>query len=730
MNCPALGRNPYPALTLSSEQQRQQTQDTLVAWLQETAEHRPVLVVWDDLHWADPSTLETLALLVEQAPTVAMLHLLTFRPEFEPPWPNRSHMTPMALNRLERPQVEVLMTRMAEDKVLPVEVVEHIVSKTDGVPLYVEEMTKAILEAGVLQATNGQYELSGPFTSLAIPGTLQDALMARLDRLDTAKGIAQLGATIGRQFDYALLHAVLAMDEETLQRELRRLVEAELVHQRGVIPQATYTFKHALIQDTAYASLLRSRRQEIHQRIVEALEEQFVEVVEAQPELVAHHYTEAGNFEKAVGYWRQAGQRALERSANTEAIAHLQKGIELLRQLADTPECLQRELALQMALGPAVMATKGYGAPEVEQTYLRAEHLCEELGETSQLCTVRQGLWNLYYARGELRTAHDLGEQSLTVAHQQHDSALLLGAHRALGTTLFFQGEFVQSQEHLAQGIALYDPHQHRSLAFLYGHDLSMVCFSYAGLGLSIRGYAEQALARMHESSTLAQELSHPHSLAFSIAMETVLYQHRREVQAVQDQIEALIELSNAYSFPYRLAHGHILDGWTLAKRGQAEEGIAEIRHGIAAYQATGAEVVTPWYLSLLAEAYENAGQIDEGLRTLAEALTRVDHTGECWCEAELYRQKGELLLADAEENSSEAEACFHKAIEIARYQQAKLWELRTTTSLARLWQSQGKCQQAYDLLAPVYEWFTEGFDTADLIDAKALLGELVEVAS
>jgi predicted ATPase len=386
----------YPARSLSPQQQRQQTQDALVAWLLEEAIRQPVLAVWEDLHWADPTTLELLGLLVEQTPTAAMLHVLTFRPEFAPPWPTRSHLTPIILQRLERPQVEALIAHLAGGKALPAEVVAHIVAKTDGVPLYVEELTKMLLASGLLRADAEHYVLTGPLSTMAIPETLQDSLMARLDQLNTSKEVAQLGAVLGREFAYDMLRAVSSQDEATVQEGLARLVAAELLYQRGRPPRARYMFKHALIQDAAYASLLRSTRQQVHQQVAQLLEARFPETVETQPELVAQHYTAAGCTEQAVPYWQRAGQQASDRSAHLEAISHFTTGIELLTTLPETPEHTQQALTLHLTLGAALQMAKGQAAPEVEHVYTQAYALCQQVGETPELVPVLVGLWRFY----------------------------------------------------------------------------------------------------------------------------------------------------------------------------------------------------------------------------------------------------------------------------------------------------------------------------------------------
>jgi class 3 adenylate cyclase/predicted ATPase len=720
----------YAFLALSPQRQRQQTLETLVAMLLQLAEQHPVLFILEDLHWTDPTTLEFLGLLVEQVPTAAIYTLLTCRPHFQPSWHHRSYLTEMTVNRLSHAQVVQIVNRMTDGKALPSELLQQIIAKADGVPLFVEEMTKALLESGQLEAVDGHYELTGALTTLAIPATLQDSLMARLDRLVTAKGVAQMGATIGRQFAYELLQAVSQLDASTLQRELGRLVEAEIVYQRGVPPQATYMFKHALIQDAAYQSLLKSTRQGSHQRIALVTEEQFPETTEAQPELLAHHCTEAGLTEKAVSYWHQAGQRANERSAHLEAISHLRQGLELLQTLPETRERVQREVDMLIALGGSLRATKTIAAPEVEQTYLCAQHLCQHLAEPQRLFPVLRGLWNHYYLRAELQTAHTLAVQLLTLAQQVQDSGMLLAAHRALGTTLFYLGAVTTAHMHFAHGRALYAPQQHRAYSFLHGEEAGVICRSYATWTLWYLGYPDQGLARNDEAITLAQQIAHPFSLGIAFGTVALFHQLRREVHCTQERAEAAISFTQEQGFPYWMTVGAMLRGWALAHQGRAREGIEQITQGLLTYRATGAELLRPYFLALLAEAHGMQGEPEEGLVWLTEALTLADATGERWYAAELHRLKGALLLQQHVDHQAEAESCFHHALAIARHQQAKSFELRTATSLARLWQEQGKRQDAHDLLAPVYGWFTEGFETADLKDAKALLEVLGEERS
>jgi class 3 adenylate cyclase/predicted ATPase len=715
----------YPPLGLTPQQEKQQTQDALTAWLLEEAERQPMLVVYEDLHWADPSTIESISLLVEQVPTAPMLIVLIFRPQFVPPWPTRSHMTPITLNRLERPQVEAMITQLGGGKALPAEVVQYIVARTDGVPLYVEELTKMLMESDLLQEKADHYALSGTLSSVAIPATLQDSLMARLDRLPMVREVAQLGAVLGREFAYEMLRALASVEESTLQERLEQLVGAELLYQRGRPPRARYMFKHALIQDAAYASLLKRTRKQYHQQIARMLEAEFPETVEAEPELVAHHYTEAGLNEQAVGYWLQAGKRAAQRSANVEAINHLTRGLEVLITLPDTVERARQELDLQTTLGPVLMAVRGFGASEVGKVYDRARELCQQVGETPQLFPVLHGLWRFYQIRAELQTTRELAEQLFSLAQRAQDPALLIEANRMMGQSMYWLGEQVPARAHLEQGVALYDPQQHRSHAFIYGQDPGVLCRCFAAWPIWVLGYPDHALRNIHEALTLAQELTHPFSLAFALNMAAVVHQFRRELQLVRKRAEELITLTTEHGFALWLAFGMILRGWALTAQGAGAEGIAQLCQGLAAHRATGAEVEKPYFLALLAEAYGKIGQPEKGLSVLVEALAIVDNNGGRYWEAELYRHKGDLLLMQQGQKLGEAEECFHKALDIARRQQAKSFELRAAMSLSRLWQQQGKPKEAQQMLADIYGGFVEGFDTVDLQEAKALLEEL-----
>jgi predicted ATPase len=715
-----------PPLTLSPQRQKQKTQEALVAWFIEAAEQRAVYAIWEDLHWADSSTLEVLSLLLDQLPTARILAVLTYRPEFSPPWPVRSHMSQFTLGRLGQAQMEAMVTTVTGGKPLPQALMAEVARKTDGIPLFVEEFTKVVVESDWLHETDGQYALTGPLPTLAIPSTLQDSLMARLDRLATAKAVAQLGATIGREFSYALLAAISPFGEETLSEGLRQLVAAELVYQRGLPPDAQYQFKHALIQDTAYQSLLKRTRQQYHQQIAEVLAQQFTEVAATQPELLAQHYTEAGLTEQAIEYWQKAGQHASDRSAYEEALSHVTTGLTLLQTLPETLTRQQQELALQLALGTVTLTVRGYAALEVEAAYTRARVLCQQLGATQDVSPVLYGLWLFYVVQGDLPLARQLGEALLGLATQWDEMPLCVIAHMTLGATSYCLGELLSARRHLEEGIVRYTPAQRSSPLFRVGADPGVGCHSFAALTLWSLGYPDQALARVQDGLALAPELAHPYSTAFALFFAAYVYQFRREGQDVSDHADAAMTLSTEQGFAAYLAQGTILRGWAVTTQEQDEEGLRQMRHGLTAWRASGAELVVPYFLVLLAEAYARLGQVEAGLAVLQEGWEVMDRTGERSHHAEMSRLKGALLLQQHGQVQAEAEACFQQAIAVAQQQRAKSWELRAATSLARLWQSQAKQAEARQLLGEIYGWFTEGFDTKDLQEAQALLEELV----
>jgi len=718
----------YPPLKLTPQEQKQRTLEILVAWILEEAERRPIFQLWDDLHWADPTTLELLGLLMDQTATASIFIVLTFRPAFIPPWPTRSHMTPITLNRLEAPDIEAIVTRLASGKALPAEVVRHIVEKTDGVPLYAEELTKAILGSRLLREETDRYDLTGPLSSVAIPATLQESLAARLDRLPKLREVAQLGAVLGREFDYEMLRAIAPMDEPRLQDGLSQLVEAELLYQRGVPPRAKYSFKHALIQDAAYQSLLKRTREQCHRQVADILETRFPETAETQPELLAHHHTEANSPQTAVEYWLKAGQQAIHRYADREAAGHLERGLGVLHTLTDSPQRARLELTLQTSLGPALMATKGYAAPAVGEAYRRARELCQELKDITRLFPVLWGLWMYHLVRAEHEAANELTKQLLGVAQTTGDPELALEADFAAGLSAFYCGELLSARKHLEQVVSAYDPEQHKGLGSTYGGlDPCVCCLEYLAWTLWLLGYPDQALKRADDAQPLAKQVANLYTQARSLYWDCLVRQFTGQWDVLRERIEVAINMATEHGFALVLGVGQVMRGWALVTEGQSEQGIKEISQGLKLYRTTGAGFQLPHLLAPLIEAHKKLERPEEGLTVLAEAQTLAEKTGEHYYEAELQRLKGELLLVQSPDDPAEAETCFHNALEIARRQHAKSLELRAAISLGRLWQRQGKEGDARQLLNDVFAWFTEGFDTADPRDARALLNELGE---
>jgi len=717
---------------MDSQIRRRRTFEALKRLLVRESLNQPIIFIFEDLQWLDNETQAFLNLLSESVATARIVLLVNYRPEYRHEWGSKTYYTQLRLDPLGREEAQELLRALVGggEELTPLK--QFILEKTEGNPFFIEEVVQTLAEEQVLIGERGSYRLEKAPTELHIPATVQGILAARIDRLGAEeKGLLQTLAVIGKEFSLSLLRKVVDQPEEELQGLLFHLQAGEFIYEQPAFPEVEYLFKHALTQEVAYNSVLLERRRVLHEQTARAMEELYGERVEEHYHDLAHHYGRSGNVEKAVEYLHLAGQQAGQRSANAEAISHLSTALELLKALPDTPERSQKELRLQITLGVPLMATKGYAAPEVGKAYSRARELCQRLGETPELFRVLRGLWQFYLLRAEYKTARELGEQLFSLAQNVQDPALLLEAHRTLGSTLVFLGELASAREHLEQGIALYDPQQHRSHALLYGQDSGVTCWGLAAQVLWFLGYPEQALKGIRKALTLTQEVSHPFSLAFALNFAASLHQFRREGQLTQERAEALITLSTEQGFAFWLAWGTMVQGWMLAEQGKVEEGIAQMHQGLADYRATGAELFRPYFLALLAEAYGKRGQAEEGLSALTEALDTVNKTGEREYEAELYRLKGELLLAQESKNqkskgkNEEAEECFHKAIDIARRQEAKSLELRATVSLARLWQQQGKKEEARQLLAEVYNWFTEGFDTKDLQEAKALLEEL-----
>ena len=711
-------------LDLTPHRRKDLTFRTLLDQIEILATQQPVLMLLEDAHWFDPTSLELFSLIVERIANLPVLLVITARPEFAPPWQSHTHVSTVTLNRLGKHEGGAIAFSITKGKALPPEVLNHILAHTDGVPLFVEELTKTVLESGLLDDAGDRYVLRGPLSSLAIPSTLHASLLARLDRLADVKEVVQMAAAIGREFSYSLIVAVAGLQEQDMRSALARLAAAELIFQQGTPPDAKYLFKHALVQDAVYASLVRNRRQQIHAQIARALEEQFPDVVASEPEMLAHHLTAAGLTERGVRYWKQAGQHASDRSAFVEATRHFNTGIELLKTLPDTPARTQEELALYIGLGAALIVTKGHGSVEVEHAYLKAHALCLQMGETPELAPVLLGLWRCYIARSQLRRSRELGENLLRLSHHNADPALAVVAHYALGNSSLLLAELPEARRHFEDGFSHYAPEQRRVPVFRSAQDPGVACQSYSALCLWLLGFPDQARTRGQDALALAHELKHPFSVAYALCCCAFVSQFRRDVRNAREQAEEAATLATEHGFAAWGALATSFHGWAVAMESKNEKGLVELQQGIAALRAQGAGIWLPFRCTMLAEVFDLLGNTKEGLESLAEAQTLMDQTEERWWEAEIYRLQGTLLWRHSMAPAAEVETWFRRAVDVAQRQQARSLELRAATSLARLWHHQGKHAEARDLLAPVYNWFTEGLDTPDLEEAKALLAE------
>jgi predicted ATPase/class 3 adenylate cyclase len=718
LSLPASERHPLP--NLSAQRKKDRTLEALFRQLEGLARQQPVVTVFEDAHWIDPTSREFLDLTVERVGRLPALLIVTFRPEFQPPWIGQPQVSMLVLNRLNRRDRTVLIEQIAGHKALPSDVVAQIVDRTDGVPLFVEELTKSVLESGLLREDRDRYVLDRALQPFAIPTSLHDSLMARLDRLASVRLVAQIGAALGREFSYALLHAVSRLPEDELQTALARLVASELVFQRGTPPEAVYTFKHSLVQDAAHNSLLRRSRQQLHAQIAEALETRSPELMDSQPELFAQHYAEAGLVEKSVACWGKAGHRSVARAAMVEAAAQFQKGLDQLALLPDDRERQRQELEFYSSLSAALRAAKGPTAPETGHAYARARRLWERLGSPSEFVQIPYGQSRYHAHRCEFELAQRLDDDLLRLSHQRNDAAGLILGDLSSGVNLMFAGKFALSRSHLEKALALYDPISHRSLVHQAGIDPHVFSQAYLTNALFCLGFPDQALARNSANILEARRLAHPPSLAAGLAIGVRLLSLVGDDAALDEWVNQLVAVATEQGFPHWQAQGAIYRGWVKVRNGDLAEGMSLLRSGSAAYRASGAELFLPHYIALLAAACEIAEQVDEALSLVDEALQVVERTGERWLAAELNRHKGQLLLRRGRYEAAEELYC--KALSIAKEQEAKLWELRAAVSLARLRANRRHHTEARELLASVYGWFTEGFSTSDLKEARAVL--------
>jgi class 3 adenylate cyclase/predicted ATPase len=721
----------YPALELTPQQRRQRTLDALVLQAVALSRQRPLLTIFEDAHWTDPTSLELWGRILDRIPSLRALLIVTFRPEFEPPWIGRSYVTALTINRLARSEVEAVIDGVVGNRLIPANIRQDIIERTDGIPLFVEEMTKAVLEAEG-EGAAAQAISMVPSPALAVPASLHASLMARLDRLGPAKEVAQTGAAIGRQFSHALLAAVARKSEAELKLALDRLIEAGLLSGQGVPPHAVYLYKHALVQDAAYGTLLREPRRVLHARIADALQSHFAEIGEKQPELLARHYTEAGLIEKAVGLWAKAGQRSLQRSALVEAVEQFMRGLDQVAALAATPALRSQQIKLQVGLANALYHTKGFAASETKAAFGQARAMIEHaeaLGEHVEdplvLYSILYGFFIAKFIPFEGEAACALASQFLELAEQQKATAHIMIGHRLLGTTLLCLGEPAQGLEHLNQASALYEPVAHRPLTTHFGHDVGVATLALRSLALWLLGYPETALAEINHAINAGRDTAHAPTLMFALGMTSFAQICCRNYVAANTQIDECIALAEEKGIALWKMQAMAHRGGVLALVGKSADAIQTIDASIDGWYSAGATVFAPFWLSHLALAYADLGKFDDAWRKIDEILTVIEASKEKWYEAEINRVAGETMLKSPAPDTKKAEEYFDRALAVARKQQAKSWELRAAMSIARLWRDQGKVQQARELLAPVYDWFTEGFDTRDLKEAKALLAEL-----
>jgi class 3 adenylate cyclase/predicted ATPase len=718
----------YPTLELAPQQRRQKTLEALTAQLEALSRSKPVLMIFEDVHWVDPTSLEALGRIVDRIATLPALLIVTFRPEFAPSWIGQPHVTPLTINRFAQREANSLIDCVIGHNRLPASIRHDIIERTDGIPLFVEEMTKAVLEAR--SESDAQRTVAAvPSSASTVPASLYASLTARLDRLGAAKDLAQIGAAIGREFSYVLLSAVARWPQAELEAALDRLVQAGLLFQRGAPPHVTYLFKHALVQDAAYGMLLRDQRRALHGRIAETLTSQFAEIPESQPELLARHYTEAGLIEKAAGLWGKAGQRSLECSALVEAAEQLRRALAQIELLPATPALRREQIKLQVALIAPLIHVSGHVAPETKAAKERARQLIEQaeaLGEGLEdpllLFSVLFGFWAASFVAFDGKVLCELAGQFLALAEKQKATTPLIIGHRVMSSSLLFAGEIAKSLPHVKQALALYDTARHSSLATRFGVDPRVAVVGFRSWALWLLGYPEAALNDAWRALRDAREIDQAATLMFALNVSSMTHILRGTYTTALRQIAEVIALADEKNTLFWKALGMILQGSALALSGNSSMAVHVITSGISSWRSTGATLFMPFILLHLARAYAELGQMAHALRCIDEAMTAVETTNEKWCEAELARMAGEIALISDQPDAARAEALYQRALSIARQQQARSWELRAAMSMTRLWRQQGKFQEAHNLLAPVFGWFTEGFDTPDLKEAKVLL--------
>jgi DNA-binding response OmpR family regulator/class 3 adenylate cyclase/predicted ATPase len=711
-----------PSSTATPQRIRDLTIAALTRYLLNLANKRPLVIVLADAHWIDSSTLELINRTISLIKTTPVFLMIEFRPEFIPQV-GEPHVTTLQLGPLGREQSRTIISEVTGGKELPPEVEERIIDKTDGVPLFVEELTKTVLESELLEDIGEQYVAAGPLPALAVPSTLLDSLTARLDRLGPAKEIAQIGAVIGREFSYPLLAAVVPLSANLLKAALARLVASELIFVSTDLANPIYTFKHAIVQDVAYGMLSRQKRRQLHSRIADTLENSAPYMIEAQPELLAHHLAQAGSIERAIDYLRKAGRRSIERSASAEAIAHLTDALGLLQSFPNSPKRKQTRLDLQVMMAQAMIASHGYAAPSTRRTLLQAKELIDESTCLSQKFAILYGMWACHYVGGEVDKQRDVAQEFLAEAERTDDRAVRCVAHRILGTTYVTMGEFASGLHHLKQARALYDPEHHADYRHQYGQDIGAAALCYLSWALWHLGHFDQASEVATEAMKLAEKLPHPHTLVYTIChARGFMDLFRGRCEDIQSHANLVVSICDESGFSHWRNYGRILDGWAAICGGDVDRGTEVLRKAVAGWQKGGARLWMPMFLILEAEGQIKAGRAEAALQAIEQALAIAEHSGERWAMAEVLRTKARILLSTGRAKSDEIEAILLDSLEIARRQQARCWELRTSCDLARLWQGQGRNREALKLLQSVCDQFEEGSDVMDLGNARALV--------
>jgi class 3 adenylate cyclase/predicted ATPase len=716
---------PYPLADLDPQRRKERTLSVLVDRLVELASRCPLLVLVEDLHWADPTTLDFFSRAMLRLREMRALLIMTFRPEFKAPWTGHAHVTALLLNRLGRRHCRAMIESVANGKTLPSIVTEQIIEKSDGVPLFVEELTKTVLESGLLQENDDSWALAGAVQEFAIPATLQDSLLARLDRYPSVKEVAQLGAAIGREFSYNLLAAVANMPESELQNALGKLADAELVFSRGVPPAASYIFKHALVQDAAYETMLKSKRHQLHGRIAKALEDRFPEVMNTQPEILAHHYTQAGLTENAVTWWNTAGEHAIRRSANMEAVRHFGRAIELLQSAPELVAHDERELAIRIKMSGPLIATGGYVTAELADNYATAWKLCGKLGEDKAVFPVMYGQWVIPYVRGDMQAALANSERFLRRAERQADTGLLMMGHRIYGSSHVWRGDTLKGSEHLRHALSMYRASEHDQLAYIFSQHPRTAALAHLCLALQHLGFLDQAMEAGLEAISEAKRFGHFNSIAYSLCFVSLLIMLRRDTTRLKSTAGELLQLAEQYSAAYWALWAKPMLGWVAAQEGDVESGIRQMHESTEKLQKQKANLWVPQTLLLEAEILGKAAQYRRAYSLLDAAQALIEPLDQRFYEAELHRVRGAVLMAEHPDSPKALES-LDRAIDVARQQNSRFLELRACVSKAQLWRDQGLRVQAHDTLMTVYQSFSEGHETVDMAEARTLLDELM----